>query len=124
VEPDLERRSRDGVGRIVLGLAQRLPTREVVALPPNAPFPKALAGEWRYVRVELPEAGLTTVNGLPSWTLEGLIVGIAARPSAYKDVGGLGQWLPEAAAYCGCPHHSSLCWRGCVLQLGSVLPTS
>jgi len=82
----------------VLGLAQRLPTREVVALPPNAPFPKALAGEWRYVRVELPEAGLTTVNGLPSWTLEGLIVGIAARPSAYKDVGGLGQWLPEAAA--------------------------
>ena len=82
----------------VLGLAQRLPTREVVALPPNAPFPKALAGEWRYVRVELPEAGLTTVNGLPSWTLEGLIVGIAARPSAYKDVAGLGQWLPEAAA--------------------------
>ena len=59
----------------VLGLAQRLPTREVAALPPNAPFPKALAGDWRYVRVELLEAALTTVNGLPSWTLEGLIVG-------------------------------------------------
>jgi hypothetical protein len=82
----------------VLGLAQRLPEREVVALPADESFPKALAGEWRYVRIELPAAGLTTVNGLPSWNLEGLIVGIAARPSAYKDVAGLGQWLPEAVA--------------------------
>jgi hypothetical protein len=82
----------------VLGLAQRFPEQEVVALPADEPFPKALAGEWRHVRIELPEAGLTTLNGLPSWNLEGLIVGIAARPSAYRDVAGLGQWLPEAIA--------------------------
>jgi AbiEi antitoxin C-terminal domain len=82
----------------LLGLAQRLPEQEVVALPAGQAFPKALAGGWRYVHIELPEAGLTTVNGLPSWNLEGLIVGIAVRPSAYKDVAGLGQWLPDAVA--------------------------
>lgn len=80
----------------LLGLAQRLPEQEVVALPAEQAFPKALAGDWRYVRIELPAAGLTTINGLPSWNLEGLIVGIAVRPSAYKDVAGLGQWLPNA----------------------------
>ena len=82
----------------ILGLAQRLPEQEVVALPADEPIPKALAGEWRYVHIELPEAGLATLNGLPSWNLEGLIVGIAVRPSAYKDIAGLGQWLPDAVA--------------------------
>ncbi len=82
----------------LLGLAQRLPEQEVVALPAEQACPKALAGDWRYVHIELPEAGLTTINGLPSWNLEGLIVGIAVRPSAYKDVAGLGQWLPDAVA--------------------------
>lgn len=82
----------------VLGLAQRFPEREVVALPAGRPLPKALAGAWRYVHIELPEPGLTTINGLPSWNREGLIVGIAARPSAYQDVAGLAQWLPEATA--------------------------
>jgi hypothetical protein len=80
----------------VLGLAQRLPEQEVVALPAGQTFPKALVGDWRYVRIELPEVGLTTVNGLRSWNLEGLIVGTAVRPSAYKDIAGLGQWLPDA----------------------------
>ncbi len=79
----------------VLGLAQRIPEREVVALPPDEPFPKALTGQWRYVRTQLPAAAITTVDGLPSWNLEGLLVGIAARPSAYKDVAGLGQWLAQ-----------------------------
>jgi|SRR5882757_2248115 len=80
----------------ILGLAQRLPEQEVVALPAEQAFPKSLVGDWRYVRIELAKVGLTTVNGLPSWNLEGLIVGIAVRPSAYKDVAGLGQWLPDA----------------------------
>lgn len=81
----------------LLGLAQRIPEQEVVALPADEPFPNALAGEWRYVRIELPEQAITTLTGLPSWNLEGLVVGIAARPSAYKDVAGLGQWLAEVA---------------------------
>lgn len=82
----------------VLGLAQRIPEREVVALPDNATFPKALGGEWRYVRVEMPEEGISKIDGLPVWDRESLIVGIGVRPSGYKDVAGLGQWL-SASAY-------------------------
>lgn len=77
----------------VLGLAQRIPEKEVVALPTGEPFPKAFAGEWRHVRLELPAEGVTMINGLPSWDHEGLIVGIAVRPSGYEDAAGLGQWL-------------------------------
>lgn len=77
----------------LLGLAQRIPEQEVVALPLGEPFPKGFVGEWRYVRIEIPKAGITTTNGLRAWDSEGLIVGIAVRPSGYKDVAGLGQWL-------------------------------
>jgi hypothetical protein len=80
----------------VLGLAQRFPEQEVVALAPGDRFPKALMGDWRAVRIAMPEAGVTTVNDLDAWNLEGLIVGIASRSSGYQDVAGLGQWLPEA----------------------------
>ena len=78
----------------LLGLAQRVPEREVVALPPGKTVPKAFAGEWRAVTLELSAEGLTAVDRLPTWNLEGLIVGIATRPSAYRDMPGLGQWLP------------------------------
>lgn len=81
----------------VLGYAQRVPEREVVALPPGVEPPKALAGDWRVVTLGLPAAGIATVDRLPTWNLEGLIVGIATRPSSYQDMPGLGQWLPEAA---------------------------
>lgn len=78
---------------VVLELAHRVPEQEVVALPDDAVFPKALGGEWRYVRVELPDEGIGRIDGLPSWNREGLFVGIGVRPSGYKDVAGLGQWL-------------------------------
>lgn len=81
----------------VLGLAQRVPEREVVALPHGVELPKALAGDWRVVTLVLPEEGIATVDRLPTWNLEGLLVGIAVRPSAYRDMPGLGQWLPEVA---------------------------
>ncbi|MFT3877517.1 MAG: hypothetical protein QM708_14010 [Propioniciclava sp.] len=64
-----------------------------MALPDGASFPKALGGEWRYVRVELSGEGIGKIDGLPSWNREGLIVGIGVRPSGYRDVAGLGQWL-------------------------------
>jgi hypothetical protein len=38
----------------VLEHAQRISEQELVALPGNEPFPKAFAGDWRYVRIELP----------------------------------------------------------------------
>jgi predicted transcriptional regulator of viral defense system len=79
------------------GLAQRLPAQEVVALPHGEIFPKAFSGHWRYVRLDVGRDGITLVNALPTWTLDALIVGIAARPSGYRDVAGLGQWLEQAA---------------------------
>lgn len=79
----------------VLGLAQRLPEREVLALPEGVPLAKALAGEWRTVALRLGPDGQARVAGLPSWNLEGLIVGIATRPAAYRDTPGLGQWLTQ-----------------------------
>lgn len=82
----------------VLGLAQRIPEQEVVALPGGTAFPKALAVDWRYIQIELPNSAMTTVNGLPTWNLDGLLTGIALRPSGYKDLAGLGQWI-EAVAH-------------------------
>lgn len=77
----------------LLGLAQRIPEQEVVALPDGERFPRALTGDWRYVRVAVPAEGTTTNSGLHTWNHEGLLVGIGARPSGYQDVPGLGQWL-------------------------------
>lgn len=79
------------------GLAQRLPAQEVVALPKDVPLPKAFAGEWRSVSVDLGAQGTTSINGLPTWTVDALLVGVAARPSGYRDVAGLGQWLELGA---------------------------
>lgn len=80
----------------LLGLAQRIPDREIIALPDDAALPKAMSGQWRCVRIEIPNEGVTVINGLPTWNREGLIVGIGIRPSGYKDTAGLGQWLSEA----------------------------
>lgn len=79
----------------LLGLAQRLPEREVVSLPAGVDLPKALVGEWRRTSVLMPPVGCTTVDQLPVWNREGLITGIAASPAAYRDLPGLGQWLSD-----------------------------
>lgn len=79
----------------VLGLAQRLPEREVVALPKPEALPKAMLGAWRSVGIQLPDVGITEAGQLPTWNLEGLLAGIAIRPTSYRDTPGLAQWLPE-----------------------------
>lgn len=79
------------------GLAQRVPAQEVVALPRGAAFPKALAGDWRFVRLDLGLESTTSINGMPTWTIDALLVGVAARPSGYRDFAGLGQWLELGA---------------------------
>jgi len=81
----------------LLGLAQRLPTSEVVALPAGVALPKALS-VWRYVTVALPDSAQVERDGLVYWSMTGLIAGIAFRPSGYRDLAGLAQWLPEAGA--------------------------
>lgn len=77
----------------LLGLSQHVSEQAVVALGLGDAFPKALVGDWRYIRLPLPAAAIIDVDGLPTWGREGLLVGIAARPSGYHDVAGLAQWL-------------------------------
>ena len=81
----------------VLGLAQRLPKHESVALPRGHVLPKAMS-EWRRVSIVLPKSGLTIIDSMPVWSLEGLLAGVALRPSAYYDLIGLAQWLPETGS--------------------------
>ncbi|MCL2735662.1 MAG: type IV toxin-antitoxin system AbiEi family antitoxin [Propionibacteriaceae bacterium] len=78
----------------LLGLSQHVPDREVVALPKTSALPKAMY-EWRCVTVDLPPEGRDVHDGLPHWTLDGLVAGIAIRPSGYTDLAGLAQWLPD-----------------------------
>lgn len=79
----------------LLGLAQRLPEREVVSLPAGVNLPKAFAGQWRNTSVVMPPEGCITVDRLPVWNREGLVTGIAASPAGYRDIPGLAQWLGD-----------------------------
>lgn len=81
----------------VLGYAQRVPRKEVVALPQGSRPPKALSHDWRFLQLTVAQDGLTVMSGVRTWNLEGLIYGIAVRPSSYEDVAGLAQWLPDSA---------------------------
>ncbi|MDR2373625.1 MAG: hypothetical protein LBD77_05915, partial [Bifidobacteriaceae bacterium] len=93
------------------GLAQRLPEREVLALPVGVTLPKALS-DWRSVTISLSAAGVHKSDGLSHWNANGLIAGIAIRPSGYRDLAGLAQWLPqsgglvEADALAACLAHA------------------
>jgi len=78
----------------ILGLAQHLPEREVVAIPRGFNLPKALSG-WRSVTANLPPEGRAISDDLSHWNLDGLLAGIAIRPSGYQDLAGLAQWLPD-----------------------------
>lgn len=82
----------------LLGFARRLPDPEVVALPARWSLPKALAAEWRAVTLSLPPIAVNHRDGLSWWSPEGLLAGIAVRPTGYRDTQGLAEWLPEAAA--------------------------
>jgi len=81
----------------ILGLAQHLPDREVVTLPKDVALPKALS-DWRRVTAPIWAEGRTLRDGMPCWNLEGLIAGIALRPSGYQDLSGLAQWLPDTGS--------------------------
>ena len=77
-------------------LAQRVPEQEVMALPDGEELPKAFARDWRCVHLDLGPSASTMLNGFPTWTVDALLVGIATRPSGYRDAAGLAQWLPDA----------------------------
>ncbi|MDR0783958.1 MAG: hypothetical protein LBE83_09420 [Propionibacteriaceae bacterium] len=81
----------------LIGLAQHLPSREVIALPPGTALPKALS-EWRAVTFYVPAEGREIRDHMPTWNINGLIAGIAIRPSGYQDLPSLAQWLPETGS--------------------------
>jgi hypothetical protein len=76
-------------------LAQRTPDQEVVWLPAHSERPKALS-QLRVVHVDLPAGAIDHVDQLPVWSVEALLAGIATRPSSYRDLAGLAQWLPDS----------------------------
>ena len=76
-------------------LAQRTPDKEVVWLPAQRERPKALS-QFRVVHVDLPTDAVEDIDQLPVWSVEALLVGIATRPSSYRDLAGLAQWLPDS----------------------------
>jgi AbiEi antitoxin C-terminal domain len=80
---------------VLLRLAQRLPGREVVWIADRGGLPKALV-EFRVVHLAMPDSAITPVDGLPVWTVEALLMGVATKPSSYRDLAGLAQWLPDA----------------------------
>jgi hypothetical protein len=76
-------------------LARRAPDPEVIWLPAQRERPKALS-QFRVVRVDLPDDAVDYVDQLPVWSVEALLAGIAARPSSYRDLAGMAQWLPDS----------------------------
>lgn len=82
---------------VALSLSGRVPDKEVLWLPPDHRLPKSL-NDWRAVRFDMPSNGVTVVNGLPIWTVESLVVGMALRPDSFKDWPNVGEWLPRATS--------------------------
>jgi hypothetical protein len=97
VKPDMKIALAMESAAVLNRLAQRVPEQEVVWLLARREPPKALRG-FRVVHVDLPEESIDRVDGLPVWGVEALLVGVAAKPSSYRDLAGLAQWLPESGA--------------------------
>lgn len=80
---------------VALGLARRMPEKEVLSLPRGTRLPKALDA-WRVVRINLPSDAVTSINDLPVWTVEALLVGMATRPDGFRDWPNVIDWLGDA----------------------------
>lgn len=80
----------------LLGLSSREPGQHALAAPAGLEVPRALNG-FRIVRFAsvLPPI---TKDGLPVWSLETLLVAMAARPILYEDWPNVSDWLPRAAS--------------------------
>lgn len=82
---------------VALGLAGRVPDREVLWVPPGRRVPKSL-GEWRVVRLAVSDDGIASLDGLPTWRVETLLSGMALRPDAFHDWPNVGEWLDRAVS--------------------------
>lgn len=77
----------------LLGLVSRRPDVEVIGAPGDVRLPKALS-DMRLVRWT-PKAGMVVRDGLPIWSVDTLLVFMAAKPSAYRDWPNVGEWLRQ-----------------------------
>lgn len=82
----------------LLGYSSRRPGREVVSVPAAVTVPPALRG-YRIVRWRV-RAPLAERDGLPVWGASTLLVGMAARPSSFRDWPNVGEWISRAVADC------------------------
>ncbi len=80
----------------LLGLSSRQPVRHVISLPPSSRTP-SLASEYRVVRAR-PKLPTKIIDGLPVWTIESLLVGMAQHPTSFRDWPNVLEWLPQAVA--------------------------
>lgn len=80
---------------VALGLARRIPDREVLWVPPGHRVPKSF-GDWRVVRLAVSDDAIAPVDGLPTWRVETLLAGMAVRPDGFHDWPNVGEWLARA----------------------------
>lgn len=76
------------------GLATREPDRHVIAAPPKLDLPPAL-GDYRVIRYASP-THKAVLSDLPVWSIETLLVALAARPQFLQDWASAGDWLRTA----------------------------
>lgn len=79
------------------GLAQHPPSREVIAVD-SAVRRAGSLGSYRLVTVTLGTRAATLVDGVPTHTMEALLVAMACKPGGYRDWPNVGLWLADAAA--------------------------
>ena len=82
---------------VALGLAGRIPDREVLWVPPDNRAPKSF-GNWRVIRLPVRDDGIASVDGLPTWRAETLLGGMARRPDGFHDWPNVGEWLARAVS--------------------------
>ncbi len=82
---------------VALGLAGRVPDREVLWVPPGRRVPKSF-GDWRAVRLAVSDDAIAPVDGLPTWRVETLLAGMAVRPDGFHDWPNVGEWLARAVS--------------------------
>jgi hypothetical protein len=81
------------------GLSARKPAKPVLSLPSTTSAPPSLASEYRIVS-HRPRLPAIQIDALPVWTIETLLVGMAKRPTSYRDWMNVPEWLSAAVARC------------------------
>jgi hypothetical protein len=79
------------------GLAQHPPSREVIAVDSSVRRDGAL-GSYRHVRLTLGPRATTPRDGVPTHTVEALLVAMACKPGGYRDWPNVGLWLADAGS--------------------------